>query len=171
MANYCTNSLMLNEDSNDSILDVLKDYLNKNGHLSFELILPVPNELRKQKIKPKTEKKRKELIKKYGADSAWDWCVMNWGTKYDCEVFDSYEEYNNRINFTTPWSPPIGIVKTLSMLTGREFRLTYIEEGMDFCGEYFSYPLWLQNHDHEHSPIKSAPKKLKKELQGDNWNW
>jgi hypothetical protein len=153
---------MLNEDTNDSILDVLKDYMDKKGNLSFRKILPVPTA-----FKNADKVNRKKLIRKYGMDTAWDWCVDNWGTKGGGEV---YHAAPDGIGFTTAWSPPIGIVKALSMLTGREFRLTYIEEGMDFCGEYFSYPNWLANHDHEHSPIKSAPKKLKKELVSE-WTW
>ena len=159
MPNYCNNTLMLNEDTNDSILDVLKDYMDKKGNLSFQKILPIPTALKKANEDDK--ELCKKLIHKYGADSVWDWCVMNWGTKGGGEVH--YAEPNG-IGFETAWSPPIGIVKALSMLTGRDFRLTYIEEGVDFCGEYFSYPNWLHNHDHEHSPISSAPKKLQKEL-------
>lgn len=151
---------MLNEDTNDSILDVLKEYMDKKGNLSFQKIRPIPTALKKSDDNDK-ELSSKKLILKYGADNVWDWCVMNWGTKCECEVHFA-EPY--AIGFTTAWSPPIGIVKTLSMLTGREFRLTYIEEGVDFCGEYFSYPNWLENHDHEFSPIKNAPKKLQKEL-------
>ena len=167
MPNYCSNTLMLNEDTNDSILDVLKDYMDKKGNLSFQKIRPIPTALKKVDKDDNLDSPafrlelRQKLIRKYGADSAWDWCVENWGTKGGGEVY--YAEPTG-IGFETAWSPPIGIVKALSLLTGREFRLTYIEEGEDFCGEYFSYPNWLQNHDHEHSPISSAPKKLKKEL-------
>ena len=150
---------MLNEDTNDSILDVLKDYMDKRGNLSFQKIRPIPTALKK--VDENDKELCKELIRKYGADNWWDWCVMNWGTKWEADVYSSEPD---GIGFVTAWSPPIGIVKALSMLTGRDFRLTYIEEGVDFCGEYFSYPNWLENHDHEHSPISSAPKKLQKEL-------
>lgn len=165
MPNYCSNTLMLNEDSNDSILDVLKDYLDKKGNLSFRKIRPVPTALKK--VDKNDKELCQKLIRKYGADGWWDWCVMNWGTKCECEVYHSAPD---SIGFTTAWSPPIGIVKALSMLTGREFRLTYVEEGEDYCGEYFSYPNWLQNHDHEFSPITSAPKKLQKELCCEEWS-
>lgn len=169
MPNYCNNSLTLNEDSNDSILDVLKEYFNEGNQLDFELIRPIPDELRNTTAptpKDADPAHSKELVSKYGADNWWDWCVMNWGTKWNCEVYDADKDH---INFTTAWSPPIGIVKTLSILTGREFRLTYIEEGCDFCGEYFSFPNWLENHDHEYAPIKDAPDALKEELCGESW--
>jgi hypothetical protein len=159
MANYCSNTLMLNEDSDDSILDILKEYLDQKGNLSFRKIRPIPTAFKRA---DKNDKNLcQKLTRKYGASNWWDWCVMNWGTKSESEVY--YAEPNG-IGFTTAWSPPIGIVRTLSLLTNREFRLTYIEEGEDFCGEYFSYPNWLLNHDYEFSPIKNAPKKLQKEL-------
>jgi len=170
MPNWCNNTLTINEDSNDSILDVLKDYLNENGELSFEKILPIPDEL-KNTTSPTPDDVdsavRKKLIKKYGSDNWWDWCVSNWGTKWDADVDYSDESC---ISFTTAWSPPIGIVKTLSKLTGKEFRLTYIEEGMDFCGEFFAYKNWLENQDCEYS-IKDAPDALKEELGVDESWW
>ena len=46
MPNWCNNTLTINENSNDLILDVLKDYLNEKGELSFEKILPIPDELK-----------------------------------------------------------------------------------------------------------------------------
>ena len=169
MPNWCNNTLMLNEDSNTSILEVVKDYLGESGHLSFEKIRPIPNELKEttsptpKDIDPNVQKM---LVEKYGHDNWYDWCVENWGTKWDADVHHADEK---AICFTTAWSPPIGIVKTLSKLTGKDFRLTYIEEGIDFCGEYFSYPEWMKNHDHEHSPISSAPDTLKEELCGEEW--
>ena len=172
MPNYCTNILMLNEDSNDSIWDVLRDYIS-NGRLDFELIRPMPDELRgTTSPTPKdTDPATKEaLIQKYGADNWWDWCVQNWGTKWNCDMDAEKNQSKHCMTMDTAWSPPIPIVAQLSKLTGREFRLTYIEEGVDFCGEYFSYPNWLKNHDHEHSPISSAPKKLQKELVSE-WTW
>lgn len=163
MPNWCSNTLMLNEDSNDSILDVLKDYLTGERHISFELIRPIPVELKTMQSPPPKdldEKVRKELINKYGADNWWDWCVMNWGTKWECDVYHFDEK---SIGFSTAWSPPLGAIKTLAILTGKDFRLTYIEEGMDFCGEFFAYKNWLENQDCEYS-IKDAPDALKEEL-------
>lgn len=89
MPNWCNNTLTLNGGSDDSILDVLKDYLNGAGHLSFEKIRPIPSELKSMRApapESMDEATRKELIRNYGADNWWDWCVMNWGTKWDCDV-------------------------------------------------------------------------------------
>lgn len=171
MPNWCSNVLMLNEDSNDSILKVLKDYIDENGNLVFDRIMPMPEELRETTSPTPddvSEDTKKKLILKYGADNWWDWCVQNWGTKWEPDTISADDGH---VSFSTAWSPPIGIVKQLSKLTGRDFRLTYIEEGVDFCGEYFSYENWLENVDCEFSPISKAPKKLREELCGEEWTW
>jgi len=171
MPNWCNNVLILNEDSNDSILKVLKDYIDENGNLVFDRIMPMPEELRgttSPTPDDMNEDTKKQLILKYGADNWWDWCVQNWGTKWEPDCISADDGH---VSFSTAWSPPIGIVKQLSKLTGRNFRLTYIEEGMDFCGEYFSYKNYLENQDCEYSPISNAPEKLREELCGEDWTW
>lgn len=171
MPNWCNNVLILNEDSNDSILKVLKDYIDENGNLVFDRIMPMPEELRgttSPTPDDMNEDTKKQLILKYGADNWWDWCVQNWGTKWEPDCISADDGH---VSFSTAWSPPIGIVKQLSKLTGRDFRLTYIEEGMDFCGEYFSYKNYLENQDCEYSPISNAPEKLREELCGEDWTW
>ena len=171
MPNWCNNVLTLNEDTDDSIWEVLKDYLT-DGRLDFELIRPLPDELRgtTSPTPNDTDPKISEaLIQKYGADNWWDWCVQNWGTKWNSDMDAESIQDKHSMVMSTAWSPPIPIVAQLSKLTGRDFRLTYIEEGIDFCGEYFSYKNWLENVDCEFSPITKAPKKLKEELCGDSW--
>ena len=55
-----------------------------------------------------------ENIKKYGASDWYDWCIENWGTKwngYDSEVCE-----DNQFKFCTAWSAPHPILKKLSEL-------------------------------------------------------
>ena len=169
MPNWCNNTLTL-KDSNDSIVEVLKDFLNEKGELDFEKIHPIPNELKgttsptPKDIDPNVQKM---LVDNYGHDNWYDWCVENWGTKWNCDVSHSGDE---AICFTTAWSPPCRIVDYLAMKTKRDFRLSYIEEGVDFCGEYFSYADGA-TEDKEYSPIEDAPDALKEELLGESWTW
>jgi len=65
----------------------------------------------------------------------YDWCVKNWGTKWDaCEVND---DGHGNYYFDTAWSPPteavLGMSKCYPTL---EFHLAYEECGCDFSGEY-----------------------------------
>lgn len=75
-----------------------------------------------------------ENIKKYNFPQWYDWCVKNWGTKWNVEedvdiVYDkNIDEYD--ISFQTAWSVPTGIVKRYSEL---------FEDDEEFYWEYEDY--------------------------------
>lgn len=64
-------------------------------------------------------------ILEYGADTWYDWCIENWGTKWDaceCKIGDDYLE------FETAWDAPFPIIEELS----RRFpKLTFSHEYAD----------------------------------------
>ena len=80
-------------------------------------------------------------------DNWYDWCVGNWGTKWDITdpvVLDETEEDSITIGFETAWGPPIQAFRHWAQQDGRvSYRLVYIETGMAFTGwdawdgEYF----------------------------------
>lgn len=77
-----------------------------------------------------------ENIKKYGYPQWYDWCVENWGTKWNVEddVDVSYnkntDEYD--ITFDTAWSVPSGIVEKYSeFCNDEEFYWKYEDEDYD----------------------------------------
>lgn len=77
-----------------------------------------------------------ENIKKYGYPQWYDWCVENWGTKWNVEddVDVSYnkntDEYD--ITFDTAWSVPSGIVEKYSeFCNDDEFYWKYEDEDYD----------------------------------------
>ena len=78
-----------------------------------------------------------ENIKKYNFPQWYDWCVKNWGTKWNVEedvdiVYDkNIDEYD--ISFQTAWSVPTGIVKRYSELCedDEEFYWEYEDEDYD----------------------------------------
>ncbi len=65
-------------------------------------------------------------IKEYGHATWYDWCVENWGTKWDaCRV--CYDE--TRIVFETAWSSPANILVEISKGLGNdEFELKFADE-------------------------------------------
>ena len=83
---------------------------------SFQGVVPMPKELQiTSPAHTDEEKAQAEInLKKYGAKDWYDWCNLNWGTKWDAS--DSYisdegrdekwEEYFIRIAFDTAWCPP-----------------------------------------------------------------
>ena len=80
-------------------------------------------------------------------DNWYDWCVNNWGTKWDVTepfVSDDVEEDSVTFSFDTAWGPPITAFQHWAERDGRvTYRLSYVEPGMGFVGwdsydgEYF----------------------------------
>ena len=65
-------------------------------------------------------------IKEYGHATWYEWCIENWGTKWDaCRV--CYDE--TRIVFETAWSSPASILVEISKgLKNDEFELQFADE-------------------------------------------
>jgi hypothetical protein len=71
-------------------------------------------------------------------ETGWDWnfCVENWGTKWESEYDESnltMEGNTVRCTFLTAWSPPIGVYKAMCE-QGFEVEAMYCEPGMCFVG-------------------------------------
>jgi hypothetical protein len=90
-------------------------------------------------------------------DNWYDWCVANWGSKWDIAnpcVQDLNEEDAVTFTFDTAWTPPVEAFRHWAEQDGRvTYRLSFIEEGMMFVGwdsydgEYFDDD--GANHDTE----------------------
>ena len=73
-------------------------------------------------------------------DGEWDWdfCVENWGTKWDVGGDDGYIEFDETSaqgSFQSAWSPPMGLFPVLEEL-GYTIKFMYYEPGMNFAGVY-----------------------------------
>jgi hypothetical protein len=82
-------------------------------------------------------------IKNHGYGNWYDFCVAEWGTKWDIKADgDIFQEGDNDISFTfdSAWSPPITAYERL-VEQGFEVRATYYEPGMCFCG------VWEDGYD------------------------
>ena len=149
MPNWCMNELVLNGPK-----DILEEIAETK--LSLAKLVPWPEELTGyQKIMPvpKGEKKaRAALMKKYGYDNLYDWCVNNWGTKWDIGDLDiiSVEEfsiplgkngkkieYQIFVTFDSAWAPPVEAFKFIYNKykdKGLRVSLEYLEPGCSFIG-------------------------------------
>jgi hypothetical protein len=146
---------------NELTLTGPKDVLQEiaDAKLSLAKLVPWPEELTKyQKIVPipKSEKRgRAELMKKYGYDNLYDWCVSNWGTKWDIGDIPNVEvdeflaplgkgnrraktmRYQIFVGFDSAWSPPVEAFKTIYNKykdKGLKVYLEYLEPGCCFVG-------------------------------------
>ena len=74
-------------------------------------------------------------ILQYGADSWYDWCCENWGTKWNAS--DTYIIDDTEIEFSTAWSCPVNIFKELSkQFSGVEIAVDFADEDIGSnCGK------------------------------------
>lgn len=99
---------------------VIDDQKGQPDVFSLQNILPMPAEFSE-------------------GDKWYDWCLENWGTKWDCcgaSVED--DDTSLRYYFQTAWSPFSYKLfeKMCSMYPALEFRLLYTDHSMVFLGAY-----------------------------------
>lgn len=143
MPNWCDNSLMINHKDPAMMKKVFDAW--DSGHF-LQSLHPCPQELydtfsgysgdeEKQK---ENEAKQVANVDKYGYQNWYDWCLGNWGTKWDIDTHsrntktDGFGE-----SFSSAWSPPIEFYEHLKKL-GYEVDALYFESGMGFCGHWSS---------------------------------
>ena len=118
MPNYCNNELTIKSD-NAGLLQSLLNELKQADSYEVDFL---------SKLVPFTEETN------YVWD--YDWCVQNWGTKWD--IFDvnyaSLEGDTLAVSFMTAWSPPVAALETAMRKHGFTFDLYYEEGGACFIG-------------------------------------
>ena len=120
MPNWCNNNATFHNDDVGEV-DKLYKYLAKKQKDSkseeglFSYFMPIPSEER---------------------DNWYDWCVSNWGTKWEASIYSVERENENsvRVSFDTAWAPPVAFYSWLAENTEFYVNATYIEEGMAFIG-------------------------------------
>lgn len=141
--------------NNQKVYEVCLDLFGKN--YSKEHIAAFSNEIYAQENEDK-ESLRKRVIEKellankynqnmksYGYTSWYDWCVDNWGTKWDAtnvNVTDTNVETKKGkslkkvcISYDTAWAPAIPVVRKLAELFPKCLvKLRYFECGAAFQG-------------------------------------
>ena len=113
MPNWCYNNVTLTHDEPAMIDRAISGF--QNDTLANEFV-PLPE----------SEK-----------DNWYDWCVSNWGTKWDFggKEYDREDDNTVKFSFDTAWSPPVEFFRQLEEL-GFTVRAMYYEPGMAFCGIY-----------------------------------
>lgn len=141
MPNWCSNTVEIYH-KDPAMLERVRKGFNEGALLAE--FMPVPEDLQiTAGFLGDTEEQRKlELqeqanIKKYGYKNWYDWCVANWGTKWDVGG-DGYEaqdiEGGLMLTFDSAWSPPCDAYARLIEEFGFEIRAMYYEPGMAFAG-------------------------------------
>ena len=149
MPNWCLNKLTISHEYRSKIMEFVKAY--KEGKVC-EHYLPVPRTQDGELIIDQTH-----------PDYWYDWCVNNWGTKWDIgsdngEVHGlnpTIVDNEATMSFDSAWSPPLGLYEKLVEL-GFSVEATYFEPGIGFCG------LWQDGEDDytEYSSNDMIPKRI-----------
>jgi hypothetical protein len=133
MPNYCNNNLILEHDD-PAMIQRAYDALERGEFLSE--FCPVPKELSDAVADGSVNA---ELVEKYGYNNWYDYCVNEWGTKWDCgETGASDIDPDGTMLhtfFDSAWSPPIGAYEKLEKL-GFRVNAQFYEGGMAFAGTY-----------------------------------
>ena len=141
MPNWCNNQMDIS--GTKEMMDEVESAL-KEGELLGKL-LPVPPELNitagslghNTPEQLELEEKEKANREKYGYANWYDFCVNEWGTKWDISL-SSYERLSDTeitLSFDTAWAPPIVAYEKLVEM-GYAIRAYYYEPGMAFCGRF-----------------------------------
>ena len=155
MPNWCNNYLELTHDDPEMITRAQKAFAD--GRLLDEFV-PVPKSLHivagrvgsddnPEQIKLEEDTARN--IATHGYGNWWDYCVNEWGTKWDVGGDGDQARLDGpnhiSMNFDSAWAPPVPAMEKFQDL-GFRVKLIYWESGMCFCGlfdengdDYYDY--------------------------------
>ena len=165
MPNWCNNEVTVHGEP-EEIQKFVAHVKGKDGStFSFDSIIPMPDELRdtnspptimtekeiaehkkEQEIEleefrlsynPITQETSDRLVKQYGTNNWYDWCIDNWTCKWDAtDVYlDADEPDYLQYRFDTPWGPPENIYNILVAQHPNVYiSWFYDEPGMEFAG-------------------------------------
>ena len=144
MPNWCNNTMTLEHDDPAMIERAKAAFLD--GKFLNEFI-PVPEDLHivagsvgAQGSPEQTELELKEQAnrEKHGYATWYEFCVNEWGTKWDVGGDDGYVQDLNggiMLTFDSAWAPPTNAYEKLVDM-GFRVHATYFEGGMMFAGDW-----------------------------------
>jgi len=153
MPNWCNNSVEIYHDD-PKMLERVRSAFNGEGLL--QEFIPVPKELSDTVSgsfgdtdeQAKLLEKTKANIEKYGYGNWYDFCVNEWGTKWEIGADGNPAQDipgGLMLGFDSAWSPPIAAYEKLTNM-GFRIRAMYCESGMAFAGiwdngddDYYEY--------------------------------
>lgn len=145
MPNWCDNTITITGDDDELVR--LWEIIRPEGevkHVHLTNAFPCPEELKNtvSGFLPENDpgyatwREQQESNRvKYGHADWYDWCVANWGTKWEPD-FDLVDDDIGRmvLRGDSAWSPPIELVQEVSRRYRLTFRMVWSELGCDFVG-------------------------------------
>ena len=152
MPNWCNNSVEIYHDD-PAMIERVRTAFNGEGLL--QEFIPVPEDLRNivagsVPVAEEEAHKAKEQANrdKYGYTNWYDFCVNEWGTKWEIGADGNPAQDipgGLMLGFESAWAPPIAAYEKLTEM-GFRIRAMYFEPGMAFAGiwedgsdDYYEY--------------------------------
>ena len=151
MPNWCNNSVEIYHDD-PAMIERVRTAFNGEGLL--QEFIPVPKELSDTvsgfvgEGQDALEAKQAANREKYGYSTWYDFCVNEWGTKWEIGADGNPAQDipgGLMLGFESAWSPPIAAYEKLTE-QGFRIRAMYFEPGMAFAGvwedgndDYYEY--------------------------------
>ena len=169
MPNWCNNTLELHHEDPAMIERAKKAFADGKF---LEEFIPVPASLHivAGRVGDGDEQKKLEEdtarnIEVHGYGNWYDFCVNEWGTKWDVggdDYNEPIQETPNKItmSFDSAWAPPTTAMDKFEAL-GFSVRLYYYEPGMCFAGVY------EDGHDNYYDLSNMTSTEVAEELQSD----
>ena len=144
MPNWCNNNLTLEHDD-PAMIQRAYDALERGEFLNE--FIPVPQELMDTvsgfcgdgEAQRKLEAQTRANVEKYGYGNWYDYCVAEWGTKWDVGADGCQDIHPDgkilTASFDSAWSPPVNAYEKLEQL-GFRVNAMFYESGMCFAGSY-----------------------------------
>ncbi len=116
MPNWCSNRLEVSHEEDGLFSLFVK--AAKDEEL-FSTFCPIPKKIKED------------------GDAWYDWCIQNWGTKWETSSMQIEEDWKDviTVRFDTAWSPPLAFYGKLEEL-GFKVRAMYFEPGVAYFGYY-----------------------------------
>jgi len=145
MPNWCNNVVELYHEDKEMVARAKSAF--ERGEFLNEFI-PVPADLQivSGRVGDDNDPKQIELEakvkaneEKHGYATWYDFCINEWGTKWDVggddAILNENDAHSITMSFDSAWAPPINAYIVLEQL-GFQVRAYYYEPGMQFCGIY-----------------------------------
>ena len=139
MPNWCNNEVSIIPENGEG-LEEMKQFAEEcftEKELDFEKIIPYPESAPSREDQPEDFMERlKHPFAKWYNDFGYDWCIENWGTKWNaCEQVNVLGDEEINLDFQTAWSPPQGIYEKIqTRLPNCSISWFYREDGMQVSG-------------------------------------
>jgi len=141
MPNWCNNGITLTHEDPEMIQRAAKSLSEGNFLAEF---IPIPESLHivsgfmgDADEQTKLEEATARNLAVHGYGNWYDFCVNNWGTKWDvqCDSVDIEDDNTVSGSFDSAWAPPITAYEKLKEL-GFTITAYYYEPGMAFVGKW-----------------------------------